>query len=295
MDFAKAFDKVQHRRLLYKLDYYGIRGSTHKWITLWLSGRFQKVVLDGQASDPVLVLSGVLQGSVLGPVLFLIFINDLPENIRSSVRLFADDCVLYKNIESPTDCQILQDDLNSLAQWEADWQMKFNVAKCHSMRVTPHPPDKHIQFEYTLHQQRLEQVQSAKYLGISFSDDLDWGQHISEISSKATKTLGVFFGAIWPLHLGTLRKLHTKHWFVLSSSMQHLFGIPIMKLRLDRWRGYRGQLPGGPAGDGETPVASATCLTILSGHPWIPAGSSLPYPSSTRFTPVQWILIRIRI
>ena len=83
-------------------------------------------------------------------------------------------------------------------------------------------------------------------------------------------------GAIWPLHLGTLRKLHTKHWFALSSSMQHLFGIPIMKLRLDRWRRYRGQLPGGPAGDGETPVASATCLTNLSGHPWRPAGSSLP-------------------
>ena len=190
MDFAKAFDKVPHRRLLYKLDYYGIRGSTHKWITSWLSGRFQKVVLDGQASDPVPVLSGVPQGSVLGPVLFLIFINNLPENIRSSVRLFADDCVLYRNIESPADCHILQDDLNSLAQWEADWQMKVNVAKCHSMRVTRHPPDKHIQFEYTLHQERLEQVQSAKYLGITISDDLDWGQHIPEISSKATKTLG---------------------------------------------------------------------------------------------------------
>ena len=255
--------------------YYGIRGSTHKSITSWLSGRFQKVVLDGQASDPVPVLSGVPQGSVLGPVLFLIFINDLPENIRSSVRLFADDCVLYRNIKSPTDCQILQDDLNSLAQWEADWQMKSNVAKCHSMRVTRHPPDKHIQFEYTLHQQRLEQVQSAKYLGITISDDLDWGQHISEIHLRQL-THWVFFGAIWPLHLGTLRKLHTKHWFVLSSNMQHLFGIPIMKLRLDRWRRYRGQLPGGPAGDGETPVASATCLTILSGYSWRPAGSSLP-------------------
>ena len=176
-----AFDKVPHRRLLYKLDDYGIRGSTHKWITSWLSERSQKVVLDGQASDPVPVLSGVPQGSVLGPVLFLIFINDLPENIRSSVRLFADDCVLYRNIESPMDCQILQNDLNGLAQWETDWQMKFNVAKYHSMRVTRHPPDKHIQFDYTLHQQRLEQVQYAKYLGITISDDLDWGQHISEI------------------------------------------------------------------------------------------------------------------
>ena len=126
MDFAKAFDKVPHRRLLYKLDYCGIRGSTHKWITSWLSERSQKVVLDGQASDPVPVLSGVPQGSVLGPVLFLIFINYLPENIMSSVRLFADDCVLYRNTESPMDSQILQDDLNSLAQWETDWQMSLN-------------------------------------------------------------------------------------------------------------------------------------------------------------------------
>ena len=122
------------------------------------------MVLDGQASDPVPVVSGILQGSVSGPVLFLIFMNDLPENIRSSVRLFADDCVLYRNIKSQMDCHILQDDLNSLTQWEAYWQMKFNVAKCHSMRVTRHPPDKLIQFDYSLHQQRLEQVQSTKIL-----------------------------------------------------------------------------------------------------------------------------------
>ena len=148
---------------MYKLDHYGIRGSTHKWSSSWLSERSQKVVLDGQASDPVPVLSGVPQGSVLGPVLFLIFINDLLDNIRSSVRLFADDCVLYRNIKSPIDMQILQDDLNSLAQWVTDWQMKFNVAKCHSMRVARHLPDKHILFDYTL-QQKLEQVQSANIL-----------------------------------------------------------------------------------------------------------------------------------
>ena len=113
MDFARAFDKVPHRRLFHKLEYYGIRGSTHKWINLWLSGRTQHVVLDGQASDPVPVLSGVPQGSVLGPVLFLIFINDLLDNIRSSVRLFADDCVLYRNIHSLQDCLALQEDLTS--------------------------------------------------------------------------------------------------------------------------------------------------------------------------------------
>ena len=190
MDFAKAFDKVPHRRLLYKLHYYGIRGSTHQWIASWLSERFQKVVLDGQASDPVPVLSGVPQGSVLGPVLYLIFINDLPDNIRLSVRLFADDCVLYRNIKTLTDCQILQDDLNSLGQWETDWQMKFNVAKCHSMRVTLHLPSNQIHFNYSLLQQTLEQVESTKYLGITITDNLEWGQHVSEISSKANKTLG---------------------------------------------------------------------------------------------------------
>ena len=87
IDFAKAFDKVPPRRLLHTLNDYGIRGSTHKWIKLWLSGRAHEVVLDGQASDPVPVLSGVPQGSVLGPILFFIFINELPDNIRSRGRL----------------------------------------------------------------------------------------------------------------------------------------------------------------------------------------------------------------
>ena len=171
MDFAKAFDKVPYRKLLHKLDYYGIRGSTHKWINSWLSGRTQHVVLDGQALDPVPVLSGVPQRSVLGPILFLIFINDLPD----SVCLFADDCVLYRNIYSIQDCLTLQEDLTSLGQRNADWQMKFNVAKCHFMRVTRHQHRKHILFDFSLHTQTLENVQSAKYLGITISDNMDWG------------------------------------------------------------------------------------------------------------------------
>ena len=107
-----------------------------------------------------------------------------------SASLIADDCVLCSNIKSPMGCKILRDDLNNLAQWETDWQMKCNVAKCHSMRVTRHPTDKQIHFDYSLHQQKLEYVQSTKYLGITISDDLDWRQQISEISCKATKTLG---------------------------------------------------------------------------------------------------------
>ena len=100
-------------------------------ISSWLSGCSQHVVLNGQASDPVPVLSSVPQGSVLRQILFLIFINDLPDKIKSSVGLFVDDCVLCRNINSLQDCLILQEDLDSLGLWEAEWQMKFNVAKCH--------------------------------------------------------------------------------------------------------------------------------------------------------------------
>ena len=132
------------------------------------------------------MLSGVPQGSILGPILFLIFINDLPDNIRSSVRLFADDCVLYRNIYSIQDCLTLQEDLTSLGQWEADWQMKFNVAKCHIMRVTRHQHHKHILFDNSLHNQTLENVQSAKYLGITISDNMDWGHRAVGIGGGGT-------------------------------------------------------------------------------------------------------------
>ena len=138
------------------------------------------------------MLSGVPQGSDLGPVLFLILLNDLSDNTRSSVNPFADDCVLYRNIHSLQDCLILQEYLTNFGQWEADWQMKFNVAKCHSMRVTRHQNHKQILVYYLLYRQTLENVQLAKYLGIqvTITDNMDWGQHVSEISPIATKTLG---------------------------------------------------------------------------------------------------------
>ena len=101
LDFAKAFDKVPHIRLLHKLDYYGIRGGTLSWIKEFLSGRSQQVVLEGQKSSQKEVLSGVSQGTVLGPLLFLAFINDLPDVVKTSdARLFADDCLLYRHIRN---------------------------------------------------------------------------------------------------------------------------------------------------------------------------------------------------
>ena len=115
LDFSKAFDKVSHKRLLYKLQWYGADPLTHAWIADFLRNRTQAVVLEGKTSTSVPVTSGVPQGTVLGPILFLVYINDLPECIsNSTVQLFADDCILYRQIESTADCVKLQDDLNAL-------------------------------------------------------------------------------------------------------------------------------------------------------------------------------------
>ena len=140
----------------------------------------------------------------IGPVLLLIFINDLPDNIRSSVRLFADDCVLYRNIHSLQDCLTLQEDLTSLGQWEADWQMKFNVAKCHSMRVTRPQHHKQILFDYSLHNQTLENVQSQNTLLSPLQ--ITWIA-VSMSQKTLPKQLRhlVFFAGILLLRLGVQR------------------------------------------------------------------------------------------
>ena len=155
------------------------------------------------------------RGSVLGLVLFPIFINDLLDNIRSSVRLFADDCVLYRNIHSLQDCLILHEDLTSLGQWEADWQMKFNVAKCHSMRVTRHQHHKQILFDYSLHHQTLEMLSQQNILVSPLL--ITWiGVIISQKSLPKQLRHLVSFAGTWLLHLGILRKLHTKLWLGLD-------------------------------------------------------------------------------
>ena len=100
MDFSKTFDKVDHQRLILKLKRMGINNKTSNWIGAWLSHRFQRVVVDGHTSNSCPVLSGIPQGSVLGPCLFLIYINDMPDTLKSNVRLFADDTIVYLTISA---------------------------------------------------------------------------------------------------------------------------------------------------------------------------------------------------
>ena len=164
MDFSKAFDKVPHRRLNFKLDWYGIRGNTREWILDFLSGRYQRVVLEGASSDSEPVVSGVPQGTVLGPVLFLLYINDLPDDY------FAKD-------------------LNKIAEWEFIWQMQFNIDKCFILRVGR--PKHKLVHVYTVHNPNVSETNSAKYLGLTITSDLQWNQHIKNITNKANSILGL--------------------------------------------------------------------------------------------------------
>ena len=188
LDFSKAFDKVNHLKLLYKLSCFGVKGNTLNWIQSFLIGRTQTVVLDGESSEEVKVTSGVPQGSVLGPLLFLLYINDLPENIQSQVRLFADNTAVYLTVTNMQDSQVLQSDLESLQHWERTWDMEFNPGKCQVIHITRSKSP--VKSRYFMHNQELESVDAAKYLGVTISKDLSWNTHINNITSTANKTLG---------------------------------------------------------------------------------------------------------
>ena len=186
LDFPKAFDKVSHSKLCHKLSHYGINGKILHWIKDFLTDRLQSVVLEGKSSRPHPVLSGVPQGTVLGPLLFLLYINDITKPIKSTIRLYADDILMYRIINSENDCSCLQNDLNSLGNWSELWQMKFNPAKCIHLTITNKKI--YIKYCYQIYDQYIKQTSSAKYLGVTIDRHLTWKDHINEICNKANIT-----------------------------------------------------------------------------------------------------------
>jgi hypothetical protein len=147
-------------------------------------------MLENCSSNQADVLSGVPQRTILGPILFLVFINDLPEVVKhSSVQLFADDCILFKHIESSGNAMKLQQDLTSLEESDQQWQMKFHPEKCTVMRIGTNSRMKR-DTNYSLHGHILEVESWSKYLGVNISDDLTWRDHIEKTASKANRTVG---------------------------------------------------------------------------------------------------------
>ena len=189
LDFAKAFNKVPHKRLLSKLTSNGNTGNTHNWITSFLSNRKQRVSGNGALSDITDVTSGVPQGSVLRPILFLLYINDINENVQSSIRLFADDSIIYRKIMSNIDLQILQTDLIQLEKWSDKWQMQFNISKCVHLPITN--KTKTSSHQYSLYGHSISEVTSHGYLRVNLHSKLYWAKHITEITTKSIKVLGM--------------------------------------------------------------------------------------------------------
>jgi ribonucleases P/MRP protein subunit RPP40 len=170
LDFAKAFDKVPHNRLLAKVEAAGISGKLLAWIRDWLTNRTQRVVINKNFSTWVPVRSGVPQGSVLGPLLFNIFINDLDDCVKANqlISKFADDTKVGQVLENQASAAELQTTLNELCTWATKWGMEFNVAKCHVMHVGRHNP----RSAYTMNGLQLYTTASEKDVGVLISDKL---------------------------------------------------------------------------------------------------------------------------
>ncbi|CAB4017575.1 Hypothetical predicted protein, partial [Paramuricea clavata] len=185
LDFAKAFDSVDHDILLAKLKSNGVNGNLLNWFTDYLHGRVQRVVVDGVASDWATVTSGVPQGSLLGPILFVIFINDYPNVVSdtSQTALYADDSKLYKSISCLGSCESLQQSLNHLSIWSHNNNIIFNASKCKVLTVTR--KSNHLGNTTLVH------VRKEKDLGCIIINHLTWDQQVLVVVCKANKMLGL--------------------------------------------------------------------------------------------------------
>ncbi len=229
LDFMKAFDAVPHERLLLKTSSYGIQGKILSWLRDFLCGRGQRVIVNGESSNREAVISGVPQGSVLGPVLFVLFINDLPDVVSASTKLFADDTKIYSRINNINDCIMLQGNLNSLEEWAQKWNMRFHPDKCKILRVGKnHPP-----FQYTMldngQQCDLEEVAIEKDLGITIDNQLSFETHCSNMVSKASRTLAIIRRTLHYMDKEVLIPLYK------SLVRSHLeYGVDVWSPRLKR-------------------------------------------------------------
>ena len=204
LDLAKAFDKVPHVRLMNKVRAHGIDGFIGNWIENWLKGRKQRVCIRGEGSTWLEVISGVPQGSVLGPILFLIFINDMDCGIINWLLKFADDAKLFGKVQSDLDSSILQGDLQRLFDWANEWQMEFNIDKCKVMHIG----NSNKNFKYYMDSKELEMVQEEKDLGVLITNDLKASSQCVQACNKANRVLGMIHRTIVYKNRDILLKLY---------------------------------------------------------------------------------------
>ena len=206
-DVSKAFDRVWHKGLIFKLKQHGIDGEFLKWLTDYLSERQQKVIIRGCISSPKPINAGVPQGSVLGPLLFLIYVNDIADSLLSITRLFADDSSLFYSASSLDDIQgLINHDLILLSQWAKQWLVTFNPSKTEAILFTlknlTYMPL--LKFENTF----IKFVESHKHLGLTLSFNGKWTDHLDNVKSSAAKVLGIMRKLKFSLSRSALNQIY---------------------------------------------------------------------------------------
>ena len=188
-DFSKAFDSVPHQRLLKKMKSLGITGSSLGWVKAFLSNRYQRVRVEDELSDWIPVISGIPQGSVLGPILFVIFINDMPDIVESMCQLFADDAKIFRGVDlrDNENNLKLQTDLDKLCEWSVKWQLPFNICKCKVLHIGNNNPC----HQYTMNGKKLAKVDEEKDLGVIIDSELKFHKHTAAAIKKANMKLGM--------------------------------------------------------------------------------------------------------
>ncbi|MEW8546021.1 MAG: reverse transcriptase domain-containing protein, partial [Candidatus Thiodiazotropha sp.] len=208
-DISKAFDRVWHSGLLYKLRAAGVTGDVLAWFENYLSDRRQRVILPSISSDWAFIRAGVPQGSILGPLLFLLYINDIVVDIGSNIRLFADDTSLFIIVENPNvaaDC--LNTDLNKISRWAATWLVTFNPTKTEALLFSrklnklQHPP-------LFMQNHQISEVEFHKHLGLFFSNDCTWHHHINYIKEKAWFRINIMRKLKFKLDRKSLETIYT--------------------------------------------------------------------------------------
>jgi hypothetical protein len=209
LDISKAFDRVWHRGLLHKLKACGISGRLLDWLKDYLSNRQQRVIVNGESSEWGDINAGVPQGSVLGPLLFLIFINDITHVIsRCSIRLFADDTCLFIEVDDPDDAaEALNNDLHQLNEWATKWKVSFSPPKTKDLVISRKREERDHPVLY-LDRAPINRVQSHKHLGLTICSDLTWGTHITEVVDKANRRLGILRSLKYKLSRLALERIY---------------------------------------------------------------------------------------
>ena len=206
-DISKAFDRVWHRGLIHKLEKYGIKGDILMWIKSYLSSRKQRVFVNGVLPDELPLNAGVPQGSVLGPLLFLIYINDIADTLLGKTHLYADDTSLsYASSELAQIEIVLNNDLKKLKEWALKWLINFNPAKTEVAEATNifHDYDLRLTYDDAV----LNIVETHKHLGIHLSANNKWTKHIDSIIMSASKQVSYLRKLKYKLSKDTLNKLY---------------------------------------------------------------------------------------